>query len=145
MTAWLEPIAPPHTAVEIPAVMAAASEPPFRAGPRVRAPVAREGLEVPGAHVLTPLPNVAGHVIQAELVRRFGPYRVSAGGAWQYFPRAVRQSPSCLPAKKPHQGLIGPSPAWSIPRHRIGVIAPTKGKIVLPMRTPTGREFPLDF
>jgi hypothetical protein len=100
VSARFNTVAPPHAAVQIPVVMAAAAQSAFRAWTEVWTAVARDGLEIFGAHVLAPLPNIAGHVIQAELIRRLGTHGVRVRSAWQQLPGSVGQAPSGAPAQK---------------------------------------------
>src|SRR6476646_10057760 len=64
------PVAPPHGTVNVPVVMTSTAEPPLRARTEPRRSVARHSVDVVDADVLTPLPHVAGHVIDAKLIWR---------------------------------------------------------------------------
>src|SRR5262245_29817774 len=98
----LNSISPPHATVQIPVMMAAATEPPFRAWTGVWPSVTRDGFEFINAHILAPFPHIARHVEQSELIGRLGSNRMRSRAAWQYLPSTVCQTPSSPPAKHIH-------------------------------------------
>src|SRR5262245_48365737 len=62
-------VAPPHAAVQVPVVVAAAAQALLVARPAPRCTVTRHGVEIVRARVVAPFPDVAAHVVDAELVR----------------------------------------------------------------------------
>jgi hypothetical protein len=123
MSAWLNPVPPPHAAVQVPVVVAASPKPSFRSRTHERASIARYRVEVVSADILAPLPHVARHVEESKLIRRLLSHGMRARAMWKQFAKPVGQAPSDPPAQQVHQSLIPAPPTRSIPRNVICLIA----------------------
>src|SRR5437773_4446173 len=55
--------------VHSPIVKASSAQRAFRAVPAIRTAVLGQVIDFGGVHILAPLPNVAGHVVKADLIR----------------------------------------------------------------------------
>jgi len=66
--------------MEIPVVMATTAQSPCCARSQVRRAVFRNRGQIIRADILAPLPNVAGHIVKAELVRLLHRYVMNPRG-----------------------------------------------------------------
>ena len=103
-------------AVHGPIVKASATQDTFRAVTVIWTPVCRQILDLRGVRVLAPLPNVAGHIVKAELIGSFKP-------------NVVR--------------VIAPFPV--VPGDQIDIVAAAVAKAVAPLRPAASSVFPLRF
>src|SRR6185295_4853427 len=87
-------IAPRHCAVQIPVVVTATAQPPFLTGTFVRGPIARNGIKRIRTNILTPFPDVAGHVVNPQLVWRLRCHLMSLRQRFAKTPEAPDDSPA---------------------------------------------------
>ena len=88
--------------------------------------------DVVRARVLAPFKDVAAHVVDPELVRRFRrdvvrPRRAPVPLAAQDPPSVARPQQSCAEARALR-------PSWSVPRDRVGIVAAAEGVLIGPVR-----------
>ena len=112
--------------------MASAAEAPVGARTEPGRSIARNRVDVVDAGVLAPLPDVAAHVIDPELVRRLGGDVMRARAKVEAPPAEEPPSPS--PAEEPHSEAARARPALAVPRDGVSVIAPAEGEPIGPMR-----------
>src|SRR3954453_6384531 len=114
--------------------MTTAAQAPFLSGPKIGRSVVGHEIEVICAKVLAPFPYIAGHIVEAELVRRLACYLVRPCR----FAHAEAQPADGPPTKARAQDLrnqpVQPIPARAVPGHGIWVIAAAVDESIRPVR-----------
>src|SRR5262245_16437008 len=110
--------------MQIPVVVAAAAQPALRPRAAIRTTVAGHSFQFIGADVVAPLPHIARHVVQAELIRCL---RRNLVGACRPLTEtnATEQPPAKTVPKQSRGELPRACPARAVPRDLVGIIAPT--------------------
>src|SRR5438874_4133521 len=102
--------------MEIPVVVAAASETAMLTRSDVRPPVVWHQTQIVRADVLTPFPDVAGHVVEPELIRRLGRDVVCPRRLVPYKSPSSEHSPSKPGPEQPRGKGARRGPARTVPR-----------------------------
>ena len=106
-----------------------------------RRPVAGHRVEIVSDGVLAPLPHVAAHVAETELIRRL--FRDGMGLRRQRKFESTREAPADAPAEQLAQRAMRAREPWTVPRDGVGVIAAAERKVLAPMRTAARGVLPL--
>ena len=122
-------------------MMAAAAEPALVAGTFIRRATGRNPIDVVGADVLTPFPDVARHVIEAKLIWLLQADVVGVRGPFQ--DRPPLQAPGEPPPDRAAHEIASNVPARTVPRNSIRVVAAAEGVVDRPVRPAARRVFPL--
>src|SRR4051812_20098451 len=127
--------------MKIPVVVAAAAQAALLTGAEIGSAVCGYRVEIIGAHILTPLPDVARHVVQTKLIGRLQRDVVCLSCPTTSRP-AAGQPPAETRPEHPHNRLACRRPPRPVPGNLIGIVASTKREFVAPRRSAARRVLP---
>src|ERR1044071_4379873 len=136
-------VAPRDCAMEIPIVMATAAQSPFFAGTKVWCSIGRHVIKIIGGNVLAPLPDIARHIVKAQLILRLGGHVVNSRHRFTQPVKATDEAPRSPASDNLREQIMCARPTRTIPRYLVAFVAATVNESVFTSWPTTGGVFPL--
>src|SRR5262245_10597656 len=128
--------------MEIPIMVAPTAQAPFFTGTDVSRSIIRHRIKVIRRNVLAPLPNIAGHVVDAKLIRLLRCYVMSLRHRLTKPVETTHDPPGSPASYRLREQVMCTRPTRTIPGHVIDPVATAVNEFIFPAGAATSGVFP---